>query len=376
MTSDDDNCIMEALTGRPAAATSRRHGRHVRSSQGSHSRVDSDAVASSSDEDNAEFCALCEEELHGVDKSRATEFGMKPLHKSCYNALHALKRITSKNPKVAKAADQCRKMAPKRFRAAALALRTTEKHARSADDRLAAAGFVEEMCREVIQDSKQKFLLLPKAPFVSWFMWHEGITEQQAFQRWRDAKRDGNIQREVIDGRVCLAVKQYKELSTIDRLRSSKRMQVDGDPHLSARDDRKRVMDKRTGLGADGDRFLGGVGKEGAAARVAVGFDSADEERGEPVLATPQKKGRGSSLGGSVVGDEAPRGAAAPNSGRKPQQRQRKGSEDDDGTSSDGNPDVVQAPVGSDGDVDGEVVSPKRARLVGLPTRSQLTPAA
>ena len=112
------------------------------------------------------------------------------------------------------------------------------------------------MCKELVLTKRQKYMLLPKSPFTSWFTWHERLTEEQAKAKWAECKRDTNVQREVTDGRLCLAVKQYKEYEEAKKLRSSKRMKVGGERCSSPTTARSRVLDGKHNLGTVASYFM------------------------------------------------------------------------------------------------------------------------
>jgi hypothetical protein len=100
----------------------------------------------------------------------------------------------------------------------------------------------------------------------------------------------------VLDGRLCLAVKQFKELEEAETVRSSKRMVVEKQA-VPPRDARRRLMSKDTNLGALADDFMGGVSRDGASVSVSGGrgglakASAASDSSGDEAL-----RGRGRSV--------------------------------------------------------------------------------
>ena len=124
MSSDEE--LLQALSNKFEKASGAASARSVRACE---------AEEEEEDDDDLPTCALCEESISTRDCSKTGECGMKPLHKSCYNALHSLTRMM-KTDKVLKAnAEKCRRKAPARFRSIALGLKTTTKFSRGADMR-------------------------------------------------------------------------------------------------------------------------------------------------------------------------------------------------------------------------------------------------
>ena len=193
-------------------------------------------------------------------------------------------------------AEHCRKTDLVRFKAIGMGMRTRPGTPRTAETRDKILNFVEEMCKELSFTKRQKFLMLPKAPFLSWFILHERLSEADALLRWKAAKNDSNVGREVLDGRLCLAVKQFKELENAETVRSGKRMIVVKQA-VPPRDARRRLLSKDTNLGALADGFMGGVSRDGASATVSGGRGGlakargASDSSGEEVL-----RGRGRSV--------------------------------------------------------------------------------
>ena len=65
----------------------------------------------------------------------------------------------------------------------------------------------------------------------TWYIFHERMSEEGALAKWKACKRSTDILQEKIDGRWCIAVKQFRELERTDQIRSTKRSTME-----SARD--------------------------------------------------------------------------------------------------------------------------------------------
>ena len=105
------------------------------------------------------ICALCDEPIWPGCVSRQTEFGLKPVDKRCYNALHALLRLMQKDDELRSSAGICRKQDLKRFKEIAMSLRTSKHRTRTKDQREAGDEFIQEMCNDIIVAYRQKYLV-------------------------------------------------------------------------------------------------------------------------------------------------------------------------------------------------------------------------
>ena len=255
------------------------------------------AVLSGDDEEDEEadevqlqHCVLSGEAINPRTKSSHCLFGLKPLSKKSYNALHALDRMCKKSAKLTSDVRKCQGKDFERFREIALSLVNDKVRGRTVAQRAASMEYVEQMCKDLIHARKDKWLLLPKKPFISWFMWHERMSEKKAKEMWAECKADSNITRENVNGRLCLAVRQFRELSKTDQVRNSKGMDIDKRESTSPQASRKKVLSSKSGLGSTGDDFLGGVGRVGASCNLSSMFDDSSDDGPAPAHAMKRQK--------------------------------------------------------------------------------------
>eukprot|EP00959_Pyramimonas_sp_CCMP1952_P255178 5329880-Pyramimonas_sp.AAC.2 len=116
----------------------------------------------SDDDGSALTCDFCLEIADPSDLSKHRKYGYKRLHMKCFNGLHALERIASKNPKVKAELQSVRYKDEVRFKSIAMPLVFEKKRERDQGSRMQTADMLDIILVKSTIKRKGKSILMEK----------------------------------------------------------------------------------------------------------------------------------------------------------------------------------------------------------------------
>lgn len=176
---------------------------------------------------DSKCCQLCDLVIDEGDSSKHGKYGFTELHKVCFNGLHCVERMTEKSQKLLKQVKNTLAKDVEKFKAIALSLVTKGKGTRSKAVRTEALNFIELLTRTASAKRKTSHILLPEDQYIAWHMFHCRMTEAASKDKWQRQSRDEQLA-EYDDGELCVKVKKPTEISSSDKISSSKVMGTKG----------------------------------------------------------------------------------------------------------------------------------------------------
>ena len=89
------------------------------------------------------------------------------MHKACYNAVHSLQRMTSKDPVLKNHVDQLMMHDPQQFKQLAMHMIALDKGARTAKIRERARNYVVELATQQMLSRSESVVLLTRNQFIA-----------------------------------------------------------------------------------------------------------------------------------------------------------------------------------------------------------------
>ena len=220
------------------------------------------------------LCWLCDEPMSEANSSSRGLTSGKPCHKACYNGVHALYRISVDSPALKATIQQLKTTDMDQFKKMCRALVTHTGRSRTAEDRNKALSFISEFVSEKTYRKKTGMLMRSPRQFLSWMMYREGLSADEAAAAWAAALADPNTLREEVDGKVVVAVEQPEERSYIQSVGKRQKLcettDVDESSATELRAKVKAFGPELSAFGAQAN-FV----KEGASRSIAGGLPAA-----------------------------------------------------------------------------------------------------
>ena len=155
-------------------------------------------------------CSTCRLSLKPGEESITV--GRYEHHKQCVLADRAMQRMAesleSSCPGIAEAMKSLKKKNNPKYIEMVLSQTTTPGVRRGAEERHKCANMLEEIWVFSRTYKERATVMLGQKAFVQWFMRTEGMTKEEAEQKWSDDLGNADIKREVEDGRTVLAVRE------------------------------------------------------------------------------------------------------------------------------------------------------------------------
>ena len=79
---------------------------------------------------------------------------------------------------------------------------------------MAAKDFMEQLVVKSTMKRKGRALLLDYDSYCAWHKMHYNLSTEECHAKWRKDKKDGNVQSEIEDGKLVIAVRQPTEISS------------------------------------------------------------------------------------------------------------------------------------------------------------------
>lgn len=193
-------------------------------------------------------CELCEAPIPCGQVSKSSRMGFRVLDKRCFNSLRCLERSTASRPKLRSQVEHMRREEPLKFRAMVAKLRTESNSSRNKIQREDTVKFLETLAEERSEVRYEKYLLFTKRQFIQWYKHNEGMTEDEAVQKWRADKLSGDVYKEHAKNGLKLAVQMPVEIGFEDRL-SRKREKENPDADMAKPMGKFRKPNQGQGLG-------------------------------------------------------------------------------------------------------------------------------
>ena len=163
-----------------------------------------------------------------IPRSKYTIFSMKPLHNSCYNGLHSLKRTCDKDKtgNLLSRLTTCRAKDPQQFKEIAFAMVDKQKHNRSSMQREMVVSMLESTTSSLTVKRTRGVLLLTKAECIKHQMnTKHGMTAEKATQMRKTVLDNPDVHRDVEDGDVVIAVRRPTTIDSEEARSRSRQMQ-------------------------------------------------------------------------------------------------------------------------------------------------------
>lgn len=241
---------------------------------GSSGRASSSATSSSVNPN----CVICSQDTTG-DPTVKT-FGRRWVHGECNNARRCLDRIASKDDDMRQLLLKMRFEDPAKYLGIVLSLRS-EPNGRTAEARLGARKFIQEMTATTEVRKKKSVLLLPHRQFVAWYVHNEMLSVEEAEAKWQEEAESPDIHKEYEGSVLHLAVKLPTEISGIESLAKKKRVTFESTLNDDAAQ-RAAINNLKSGGGGSihdkSFQHLGNDALQEGAASSSAGAEGADGE--------------------------------------------------------------------------------------------------